>query len=154
MKVYLLAGVVVLLIGCAATDYAKLKPSTASLANVVINETLVLDKGEHKLAVSFDYEIKDFNPTSNLYSCTVQFVNLDKSTMTRTVGSSMPCKLDSPTGHVAITWPSPIDKSTRTSKERLDQIKYPMEYFIAIHQKTGRNNNLVIGSSQKYISGI
>jgi hypothetical protein len=48
----------------------------------------------------------------------------------------------------------PFDNSVNPTKAGLAKIKYPVEYFIAIHQKTGQSSTQIIGQSERIISEL
>lgn len=157
MKKISMLSLAIVLAGCASTNYSEIDISEAELTNLEVEETHDLSKREHEINVSFDYSISGFNATEELYYCSVQFAMTDDKTITRVMfeGRELPCILEKATGSVSISWPSPLDKSLRTPDEILSKIKYPIEYFVAIHQKTSpRGASRIIGSSEVIVSNI
>ncbi|WP_105255773.1 hypothetical protein [Pseudoalteromonas sp. T1lg75] len=142
------------LAGCASTDYSEFDMSTAALSNIVVKEKAELEQRKHEIQVSFDYVINGFHADENLYHCSVQFLNTDGTSMTSIKGRKLPCRIDASEGNISINWPSPLDKSRNSPKEVLSTIKYPVEYFVAIHQKTGVKTNNIIGKSDVILSKI
>lgn len=140
--------------GCSATNYADFELSNASISNVEVKETADLSKREHVINVTFDYAIDNYNPVSDLYICSVLFVTNDGKSVTSHKRKKTPCKISNAAGNVTVNWPTPLDKSLKPSSEILSKIKYPIEYFVAIHQKTGSRTNQIIGKSEKMLSGI
>lgn len=61
------------LAGCASTNYSDFDVSEAVISKLKINETHNLNERQHKLEISFDYEISEYVDTNNLYNCSVQF---------------------------------------------------------------------------------
>jgi len=154
MKVFSLLIFVFFLSGCSTTDYFKYQSSTAVINNLEITEIKNLKKRKHKIKVSFDYEISKFNDVDGLYHCSVQFIVNNDVTMTSHRGSKNPCEINSESGSISINWPTPIDKSLNTPEEILSTINYPLEFFVAIHQDTGKETNRIIGQSAPQKSKI
>lgn len=154
MKKLSILALFVGLIGCASTDYSKVERSSATVTNLEFKEFKILKKRTHKIDVTFDYDIHNYQDISGLYHCSVQFNLNNGMTVTSHKGYKFPCSLDQATGHVSIEWPSPIDKSLNTSKETLSKLKYPVEFFVAIHQQTTKRKNIIIGQSKMKVSEI
>lgn len=154
MKKLGVLGLVIVLTGCASINYSELEWSNATLSNVEIKEVHELKKREHKIHISFNYSIAGFHAEHKLYYCTVQFLNLDGSSQTSFNGREFPCQLEQSKGSISVTWPSPLDKSLKVSKEKFSEIKYPIEYFVAIHQRTGQYDSQIIGKSDLNVSSI
>ncbi len=142
------------LIGCASTNYSDFIVGKAFISNLEVNEVHNLKKRQHKLQLSFDYQISEYADGANLYNCSVQFLALDGTTTSISKGNRLPCQLDKAKGEVSITWPTLLDKTFSPSKKQLSHIKYPIEYFVAIHQKTGKNTSLIIGKTPIQISEV
>jgi hypothetical protein len=147
-------AMLIALSGCSATNYADFELSNASISNVEVKETADLSKREHVINITFDYTIDNYNPVTDLYICSVLFVTADGMSVTSHKRKTAPCKISNAAGNVTIDWPTPLDKSLKSSSEILSKIKYPIEYFVAIHQKTGSRTNQIIGKSEKMLSGI
>jgi hypothetical protein len=142
------------LVGCASINYSDFELGEASISNLEVNEIHNLKKRQHKLKLSFDYQISEYADGNNLYSCSVQFLALDGTTTSIQKGKRSPCMLNKAKGEISIIWPTILDKTFSPSKQQLSKIKYPMEYFIAIHQKTGKNINQIIGKTPILISDV
>jgi hypothetical protein len=142
------------LIGCASINYSDLEIGKASISNLEVNETHNLKKGQHKLKLSFDYQISAYSEATDLYNCSVQFLALDGTTMSISTGKKSPCQLNKAEGEMSITLPTILDKTFFASQEQLTKIKYPMEYFVAIHQRTGKNTSQIIGKTAIQISDV
>ena len=142
------------LAGCASTNYSDFDVSEAVISKLKINETHNLNERQHKLEISFDYEISEYVDTNNLYNCSVQFLALDGTTISISNGKKSPCELNKAKGEKSIIWPTILDKAHSPSEEQLSKIKYPIEYFIAIHQRTGKNTNRIIGKSAIQVSTV
>lgn len=142
------------LVGCASTNYSDFKTGEASISNLVVNESYNLKKEQHKLKLSFDYQISEYADGSGLYNCSVQFLALDGTTISASAGKRLPCELNKPKGKISITWPTVLDKTFFHSKEQLSNIKYPIEYFVAIHQRTGKSTSQIIGKTPIQISEV
>ncbi|MBA6251694.1 hypothetical protein [Colwellia sp. MB3u-55] len=142
------------LVGCASTNYSDFEMGEAFISNLEVNEIHNLKKGQHKLKLSFNYQISKYANGNDLYSCSVQFLALDGTTTSIQKGKRSPCMLNKAKGEISITWPTVLDKTFSPSKEQLSNIKYPMEYFIAIHQQTGKNINQIIGKTPIQISEV
>ena len=140
--------------GCANIDYSELQLSSATIKNLKVTEIKNLEKRNHKIQVSFDYDISKFNDVNGLYHCSVQFVLNNNRTMTSHKSNKAPCEINSASGHISINWPSPIDRSLNTSKKTLSMMNYPLEFFVAIHQDTSKKINRFIGRSESQISKI
>lgn len=147
MKKLLAAITFITLAGCSSTNYSDFKVSEALISNLKVNEIANLKKNQHELKLSFDYQISDFIDGANLYNCTVQFLTVDGTTTSIWPGRQLPCELNKAKGEMSITWPTILDKENSASEEQLSKIKYPMEYFVAIHQLTGKNTSQIIGKS-------
>ncbi|MFC3030945.1 hypothetical protein ACFOEE_00170 [Pseudoalteromonas fenneropenaei] len=145
---------VVVLAGCKTTDYASFAQSNALLNNVVVNEEHNAKYKKHVLDVAFDYQIEGFHADQNLYHCTVQFANIDGTTTTSYPGKIIPCKLEQAAGHVAISWPMPLDKQVRIPQTNFTNLKYPIEYMVVIHQRTGAKSSRIIGQSAQMVSTL
>ena len=154
MKKITVFGFAFILAACASINYSDFEISEAVLTDLKVDEIHNLEKREHEIHIAFDYAISDFHADKNLYYCTVQFMRVDGSSVTRTDGTTSPCKLNDATGSVSISWPTPLDKSFNASRSILEQIQYPVEYFVAIHQKTGPLQTRIIGSSEVMASTI
>ncbi|MDW7549036.1 hypothetical protein HUZ36_17665 [Pseudoalteromonas sp. McH1-7] len=138
-----------LLSGCATTDYTTIPLSNASLSNLKTSETGNIQQREHTVTVSFDYAIENFNEATNLYTCSVLFINVDGTAVTSTKsGKKHPCILDSANGSISVSWPTPLDKSRNAPQMVLSRMKYPIEYFVTIHQKTGKHSTKLIAKSE------
>ena len=142
------------LVGCASTNYSDFKMGEAFISNLEVKEVHNLKKRQHKLKLTFDYQISEYADGADLYNCSVQFLALDGTTTSTSTGNRLPCKLDKAKGEISITWPTLLDKTFSPSKEQLSNIKYPMEYFVAIHQKTGKYTSQIIGQTPIQISEI
>ena len=144
------------LVGCASTDYSNFEMGEAFISNLEVKEVYNLKKRQHKLKLSFDYQISEYAEGADLYNCSVQFLALDGTTTSTSTstGKRIPCQLDKAKGEISITWPTLLDKTFSPSKEQLSNIKYPMEYFVAIHQKTGKNTSQIIGKTPIQISEV
>ena len=142
------------LVGCASTNYSDFKMGEAFISNFEVNEIHNLDKRQHKLKLSFDYKISEYADEADLYNCTVQFLALDGTTTSISPDKRSPCKLDKAKGEISITWPTILDKTFSPSKEQLSNIKYPIEYFVAIHQRTGKSTSQIIGKTPIQISEV
>ncbi|QZO14982.1 hypothetical protein [Pseudoalteromonas piscicida] len=154
MKILPILASLLILSGCATKDYSKIKISTASLSNLEVEEVGNLQQRKHEIKVSFDYAIENFSPENKLYTCSVLFANTDGTSVTSFRGTSHPCILNNTTGSVSITWPTPVDISRNAPKMVLSKLKYPIEYFVAIHQKTGKNSSELIGQSKPLTSKL
>ncbi len=143
-----------LLSGCTTTDYSKLELSSASITNIEFSESENLKKRKHIIEVSFDYDISNYNDDNGLYFCSVHFTLSNDMTMYSQKGNQRLCQINQSTGNLSIKWPSPIDKSFNTPKETLVLLNYPLEFFVAIHQETNKNNNQIIGQSELQNSKI
>jgi hypothetical protein len=141
------------LTGCTTINYSEFELSDASISNLQVNEIFNLSKKQHKLELSFDYKISEYVEGFDLYSCDVQLQTLDETT-TSSHSKRYPCKLDKAEGQITIIWPTILDKTFTPSKKQLSNIKYPIEYFVAIHQQTGRNTSYIIGTSPIQISKV
>ena len=102
------------LFGCASTDYSKLATGEASISNFKVSEI------------------------HNLYNCSVQFLALDGTSFSVSSGRELPCNFNKAAGEISLVLPTILDKTTFASKEQLASLKYPIEYFLAIHQRTGK----------------
>lgn len=142
------------LAGCTSTNYSDFKVGEASISNLVVDEIYNLKKRRHKLKLSFDYQISEYTDGADLYECTVQFSALDGTTTSISAGKQSPCKLNKDKGEISITWPTILDKKFSPSKKQLPNIKYPLEYFVAIHQRTGKNTSQIIGKTPIQISEV
>jgi len=146
------------LAGCASTNYSDFVMGEAFISKLEINEIHNLKRGKHKLKISFAYEISEYVGVggAGLYNCSVQFLTLNGTTTTTVItrGRHLPCELDNAKGEISITWPTILDKTFSPSKEQLAQIKYPMEYYVAIHQRTGENTSKIIGKSPIQVSSV
>ena len=142
------------LAGCASTNYSDFKMGEAFISNLEVNEIYNLKKRKHKLKLSFDYQISEYSDGADLYDCTVQFLAVDGTTTSISTGKRSPCKLNKAKGEISITWPTILDKAFSPSKKQLSNIKYPMEYFIAIHQRTGKSTSQIIGKTPIQISEV
>jgi len=142
------------LAGCASTNYSDFEMGEAFISNLEVNEIHNLKKRQHKLKLSFDYQISEYTDGADLYNCSVQFLALDGTTTSISTGRRLPCKLNKAKGKMSITWPTILDKTFSLSKEQLSKIKYPIEYFVAIHQRTGKNTNQIIGETPVQISEV
>lgn len=140
--------------GCTATNYADFEISNAAVSNVNVNETVDLAERVHVVNISFDYTIEHYNPDPSLYTCSVLFTTTDGRWVTSHTGKKEPCKITNAAGNIQVNWPTPLDKSLKKSTDVLSKIKYPIEYFVAIHQKTGSNSSRVIGQSETIFSKI
>ncbi|ASD69699.1 hypothetical protein [Pseudoalteromonas piscicida] len=154
MKVLPVLASLLILSGCATTDYSQIEISTASLSNLEVEEIGNLQQRKHEIKVSFDYAIENFSPENKLYTCSVLFANTDGTSVTSFKGTIPPCILDNKTGNVSITWPTPVDISRNAPKMVLSKLKYPIEYFVAIHQKTGKSSSKLIGKSEPLTSKL
>lgn len=156
IKTLTLALALATLGGCASTNYADYEVGEATISNLQVNEVYNMKKGQHKFAVSFDYEIAKYINKTGLYFCTLQFITINDTTMSLLKGKKQPCQLDKAKGEVSVSFPSIIDKSmiAYTSKEELNNLKYPMEYFIAIHQSTDKTISRIIGRSVTQVSKL
>ena len=154
MKVLPILASLLILSGCATIDYSKIELSTASLSNLEVEEIGNLQQRKHEIKISFDYAIENFSPENKLYICSVLFANIDGTSVTSFKGTSHPCILNNTTGSVSITWPTPVDKSLNAPKMVLSRLKYPIEYFVTIHQKTGKDSSELIGKSETLISKL
>ena len=154
MKKQLTSIAFLTLIGCASTNYSDLKVGEAFISNFEVKETHNVDKGQHKLKLSFDYRISEYTNAKGLYNCTVQFLALDGTTTSTSVGRKSPCQLNKAEGKMSVTLPTLLDKTSFASKDQLSKIKYPMEYFVAIHQRTGKNTNRIIGKTAIQMSEV
>ena len=142
------------LVGCASTNYSDFEMGEAYISNLEVKEIHNLKKRQHKLKLSFDYQISEYVSGVDLYNCSVQFLALDGTTTSISTGKRLPCKLNKAKGEISITWPTILDKTFSPSKEQLSNIKYPMEYFIAIHQRTGKITSQIIGKTPIQISEV
>jgi hypothetical protein len=59
------------LVGCASTNYSDFEMGEAFISNLEVNEIHNLKKGQHKLKLSFDYQISKYANGNDLYSCSV-----------------------------------------------------------------------------------
>ncbi|MDX1392654.1 MAG: hypothetical protein R3241_09740 [Rheinheimera sp.] len=147
MKYIAIAAAGLFLTSCASTNYADYELSTANLSNLQVNETFDSQLRKHQLDLVFDYTINGFHQKGDLYSCTVQFLNNNGTTSSLSMGTKAPCQLDVQSGNISLSWPTLLDKSVISSSAELDKLAYPMQFFVAIHQKTGRRSNKIIGKS-------
>lgn len=154
MKIITMVSFAFVLAACASTDYSEFGISEAVLTNLEVEETHDLEKRKHEIHVSFDYSISDFHADQDLYYCTVQFAGEDGTSVTLTEGSISRCKLEEAVGSVSISWPTPLDKTFNGSESLLSKIKYPLEYYVAIHQRTGGLTTRIIASSEMIASTI
>jgi hypothetical protein len=139
--------------GCASTaTNDTTKYSTATVSNVQSEEIDNLSNREHEFKVTFDYAIEDYEAGVNKYTCSVQFANTDGTSTTKFVGGRYPCRLDSAQGTVTVEWPSPLDKDVILTKKEALKLKVPIEYFVAVHQKSGRYSTKIIGKSASMLS--
>lgn len=142
-------ALLMLLAGCTSTNYKALEISSASMSELKINEIVNSKKGIYKLDIKFSYEISQFNLGGDIYHCSVQFLSLEEGVSTSTYKSRRePCRIDSATGQVSIRWAAPFDKTNKPTKKRMAEIRFPVQYFVAIHQKTGRYSSQVIARSE------
>jgi len=74
--------------------------------------------------------------------------------MTAFKNGKQPCLLNQASGEVSIKWPSPLEHSLNASKEQLTILKYPIEFFVGIHQKTAKRTSEIIGESKVNVSAI
>jgi len=142
------------LAGCASTNYSDFEMGEAFISNLEVKEVHNVKERQHKLKLSFDYQISEYVDGADLYNCSVQFLALDGTTTSISTGKRLPCQLNKAKGEMSITWPTILDKTFSPSKEQLSNIKYPMEYFIAIHQRTGKRANQIIGKTPIQISEV
>jgi hypothetical protein len=154
MKKLSILALVIGLTGCASTDFSKIQRSSATVSNLEFTESISLEKRKHKIDLSFTYDIKDYNEINGLYFCSVQFKLTNEDTLTSFKKGKIPCSLDQATGDISIKWASPFDKSLNVSKDQLSKIKYPLAFFLAIHQKTNRKESYIIGKSKINTSAI
>lgn len=138
--------------GCASTAKNDAEFSTATVSNVQSEEIDNLANREHEFKVTFDYVIEDYEAGINKYTCSVQFANMDGTSTTKFVGGRYPCRLDSAKGTVTVEWPSPLDKDVILTRKEAEKLKVPIEYFVAVHQKSGRYSTRIIGKSAPMLS--
>ena len=142
------------LFGCASTDYSKLATGEASISNFKVSEIHNLNAGQHTLDLSFNYQIAKYHNQPDLYNCSVQFLALDGTSFSVSSGRELPCSLNKAAGEISLVLPTILDKTTFASKEQLASLKYPIEYFLAIHQRTGKHTNRIIGKTPVQVSEI
>jgi hypothetical protein len=144
---------VLALTGCATkTRDFKLSAPSAYLSNVVIDETLKQEEGHHKISLSFDYSISEFDATDDAYFCSVQFYTKSETQTISYAGKVPPnCGIDSASGNASVVWTGPLDKSVDTPGF-VEKLHLPIQYFVAIHQRTGLNKSKIIGSSKTFQS--
>ena len=154
MKKLLTSVTFLILAGCASTNYSDFEIGEAFISNLEVKEIHNLRKRQHELRLSFDYQISEYVVGADLYNCSVQFLALDGTTTSISPGTQLPCQLNKAKGEISITWPTILDKKFSPSKEQLSNIKYPMEYFIAIHQRTGKRSSQIIGKTPIQMSEV
>lgn len=155
MKKIAVAGLFLFLTGCVTTNYSELSESQATLSNVQIEERHNISRRHHAVTVSFDYQIENFHEKRSLYWCSVQFRTIDDGSFTIQRESPKPCWISDSAGQIEITWPMPIDRHYSNAVEPvLSALKYPIEFFVAIHQETGNRQHVTIGQSDTFVSEL
>ena len=147
MKTHGIAGLLLVLSGCATTDYGSLPLSTASMSNLTVNELYDPDAIKHQLEISFDYDIRNFQPGLSLYNCTVQFFKASNGTRSKIPPGKHPCTLRQASGAISIVWPGILDRSISPTVENLTAFAFPIRYIVTIQQKTGKYSSQIIAQS-------
>lgn len=147
MKNALGMAAIVLMAGCASTNYSDINDSQAVISSLIVSELGKAGTDKHQLDVKFDYSINDYKDISGLYTCSVLFASSEDALIT-TMKEKAPCKIDSENGSVALKWDTPLSTSARYSKADLNKMQLPLRYHIAIHQQKTKNTNVIIGISE------
>ena len=140
--------------GAISTESLSVAPlSKITLSNVSIKEKILPASSKHDLFISFDYRFESAPLASDMYFCTVQFLSKIEGQSTSTT-NRLPkqCEFSDPVGTVSFPWSTPFDKSN-VNKAKLSDLALPLQYFVAIHQKTSNNKSVVIAQSDTYIGG-
>ncbi|NQZ22967.1 MAG: hypothetical protein HRT53_13040 [Colwellia sp.] len=139
---------VLFLFGCTTKNYQQLEISSATVSNLDVEEIVKPNKGIYKLDVKFNYVINDFNEGSGIYSCSVQFLTVKEHiSISSFVGPIEPCRITTSSGEMMVRLTTPLDKTQRFLTERQPKIQRPIQYFLAIHQQTGKQSSKIIGKT-------
>lgn len=140
-------AVIVLLAGCATTDYSDVANSEAVISNLEVSELGKPGTYKHQLDVRFDYSIEDYKDIAGLYTCNVLF-SISEDRMISKMGDGSTCRIDSERGSISVKWETPFSTSAGYSTDERRQMSLPLEYHVTIHQKKQRNTSIVIGMSE------
>jgi len=135
------------LAGCTLTNYSDIEKSEAVISNLKVEEVGKAGSKVHKLEVEFDYTIKDYKDAPNLYTCSVLFAISGARMVSITKGRNS-CIIDSENGFVSILWDTPFSSRAGYRRKDLKEMKIPLKFHVAIHQKENSRANTIIGMSE------
>ena len=149
MKKILPAFLLLLLASCSTVNYEQLK-----LSNAIITDVNVANTSSEQVDLVFNYNIDDFNNVKGVYACSINFVGsaIDSWLSIRHLGG-MKCNISEKSGTIHFVSRTPLDKSGQFRNSTAQQhFKIPLQYFVAMTQKTGsgRGNKKIIAKSNIY----
>jgi len=140
MKAFLLLPIM-LLCGCAATDYTKIPLGTANITK--LSQSI---SKKQVLSVEFDYKIKNFNDTNNIYQCAINYITKGGGSLS--ISRGKPCKIKQEAGTVKLNWKLPLTKKGEFTMAYLDKIlNKPLEYRVTVLQQVRKDSSNIIGQS-------
>lgn len=151
MRIGIIGLLSLLSFGCQTLNY-DIPIGQIELSNIVVTEAERSSKRQHKIAVSFDYAFVSPRAQPNMYTCTVQFLGkTEGDSLSHHPKGQKPCQFNADSGSVSFTWPLITDRGV-SSPETLSKLALPIQYFVAVHQKTARNKTQIIAESGIYQS--
>lgn len=147
MRKFLGMALIVLLAGCATTDYSDVADSQAVISNLEVVELGKPGTYKHQLDVRFGYSIKDYKDLAGLYTCNVMFA-LSEDKLISTINERAPCTIDSESGSVSIKRDTPLSSSAGYSTKNRREMELPVKYLVTIHQMKAKGASVIIGESE------
>lgn len=148
---FLLLLMSVMLFNCQSMD-RDTKSRVLTLSNVAVQEVSDALSQHHEILVSFDYVFIKPAPQENAYFCTIQFVGKDQGHSFSTSNArSTPCHIVSGSGSSSFRSPSPMDNSVQ-DPNMLINLKLPVQFFVAVHQRTTQGKSAIIARSKTFQS--
>lgn len=144
VKIALSLFFVLLLSACASTNKTALE-----LSNAIVEGVNVIKSNESKaqeLDITFSYSIDNFHKEPNLYTCAVMFVKKSGSSVNTSYNPYF-CKIKAEQGFINVRTKTPFHPKANYSKKQLQELTEPLQYFVSIHQQTGKMTNTIIGKS-------
>lgn len=140
-----------MLSGCHATNHDH-QLSELQLSNLVVTEQTEQLTDSHEIMVSFDYEFTAYFAQPKLYFCSIQFLQKQQGRSFANANKRFEqCHFTGPKGSINFRWPSPLDRSLQSNKVT-ESLLLPVQYFVAVHQRTALNTSILIARSETFQS--
>ncbi len=137
--------------GCQTLNYDAAKGKLV-LTNLEIAEAFDSTSKRHEVIVSFDYAFTANFTQPSVYFCTVQFLGKQAGRSYSGMGRGpAPCQFTEDKGSVSFRWATPLDGDNR-DRRIIEDLLLPVQYFVAVHQKVGKNQSNIIAYSQTFQS--